>query len=369
MNHWLRNFFTSEAAGGMIMLISAALAMIFANTMPEYKHLIHLPIGSLDVHAVVSDVLMPIFFLFVGLELKNEMLAGELSNKRQRILPLAAAIGGIVMPALLYLAVTADEPLLHAGWAIPTATDIAFAICIVNLAGNRVPVAAKIFLLAIAIYDDLAAIIIIALFYSSALAIVPLIAAVAVIVLMVILNRATKAHPATMTLLGILLGALLYHAGVHTTVAGMVTGLCVGLPYVKPFINRLHGPVVFLVLPLFAFVSAGVDLTGIELSDMLTPLPVGIALGLFFGKQVGIFAATRATISLGLASMPKGMDGRMLHAIATIAGIGFTMSLFVGQLAFADALLQDALKIGVLGGSLLSALVGLGLLYTRPAVH
>lgn len=365
----LRQFFENQAAGGVVMLIAAALAMLFANNSYStlYQDFIHAPLpADLNVHVAVADMLMPIFFLFVGLELKHEMQHGTLADARQRILPLVGALGGIVVPALLYLFITDSEPLLRAGWAIPTATDIAFAICIVNLVGSRVSPAAKIFLLAIAIYDDLAAIIIIALFYTGALAMVPLAAAFGIIAAMVLLNRYTSAPPLPMMLLGAVLGWLLYQAGIHTTVAGMITGLCIAGPHVKTTLTRLHPLVVFGILPLFAFVSAGVDLSGVDTSHLLTPLPLGIAAGLFFGKQIGIVGATLLAVACGLASLPSGMTRRALHGVATVAGIGFTMSLFIGQLAFADAALQDALKIGVLGGSAISAVVGYLLLRSLP---
>lgn len=361
----LREFFARETAGGIVMLLAALAAMALANSPAsgQYLQFIHAPLpGGLDTHAFVSEVLMPVFFLFVGLELKHEMRAGALATPSQRLLPLIAAAGGVVVPALLYLAITRSEPLLASGWAIPTATDIAFAIAVVSLAGSRVPAGAKIFLLAIAIYDDLAAILIIALFYTGELAILPLAGAGAVLLAMAALNRYTRAPTAPILLLGLALGLLLHAGGIHTTVAGMLTGMCVAQSAVKPLVHRLHPWVVFGILPLFAFASAGVNMAGMTLDTLLTPLPLGIALGLFLGKQLGIFGATMAAVKLGIARLPEQTDARTLYAIAIIAGIGFTMSLFIGQLAFADAALQDALKLGVMAGSLFSAVAGFLLL-------
>lgn len=368
MNRWLRAFFANEAAGGLVMLGTAALAMLLANSaaQPAYYALIHAPLpGGIDAHFAISDILMPLFFLFVGLELKHEMLQGALAQRSQRVLPLVAALGGIVVPALLYLAIIGDDVSLRQGWAIPTATDIAFALCVVNLAGARVPAAAKIFLLAIAIYDDLAAIIIIALFYSDDLALVPLCLSLAVMAVMTLLNRFSNARPLPMLLLGALLGFLLHDAGIHTTVAGMVTGLCIAKPFLKTTTHQLHPYIVFGILPLFAFASAGVDFSALTLDTAFTPLPLGIALGLFVGKQLGIFAATMGALKLGIARMPEGTDPYIIYAIGTIAGIGFTMSLFIGQLAFTDPLLQNELKLGVMAGSLLSAFTGLIMLRAR----
>ena len=365
MSRWLRDFFANETTGGIIMLLAAVAAMAMVNSaaQPHYLAFIHAALpGGIDAHFAIADILMPIFFLFVGLELKHEMSHGALALPSQRLLPLIAAVGGIVLPALLYLGITQGEPGLASGWAIPTATDIAFAICVVNLAGKRVPAAAKIFLLAIAIYDDLAAIIIIALFYSDGLALMPLAGAAAVLAAMIAGNYFTAARPLPMLLLGLLLGFLLHAAGIHTTVAGMVTGLCIGKLYVKNTAHQLHPFVAFGILPLFAFASAGVDFTGLTPSALLSPLPLGIAAGLFIGKQLGIFGATLLAVRMGVARLPDATSPRTLYAIATIAGIGFTMSLFIGQLAFSDAAHQHALKLGVLAGSACSAIAGLALL-------
>ncbi len=379
MNKWMKAFFASEMAGGVAMLTTALIALVLANTALNdvYHDLIHTPlISKFNLHYISHDMLMPIFFLLVGMELKYEMLSGALSQPRQRVLPLFAAVGGIAFPALIYMAITHDTAGLGNGWAIPTATDIAFAICIINLAGRSVPAAAKVFLLAIAIYDDLAAILIIALFYSGSLDMVPLLGAAAVALTMGFMNRRNIGQVAQYLLLGIALGFLLYKAGIHTTVAGMITGLCIPLKGnyrgknspLESLMHDLHPLVAFGVLPLFAFSSAGVSFEGLSLGILLEPLPLGIALGLFFGKQLGIFGVTYIAAKSGFAPPPKGASWYTIYGISLIAGIGFTMSLFIGQLAFSNELLQTEMKLGVMAGSLLSAVVGLAVLKLRPAV-
>ena len=363
----LRQFFKQETAGGIVMLLAAALALLLANSAlgDAYRALTGASLTpSFTVSSVVKDVLMPFFFLLVGMELKKEMRIGFLSQPGQKLLPLAAALGGIILPAILYLTITAKTPELAAGWAIPTATDIAFALCVLKLAGQRVPQSAKVFLLAIAIYDDLAAILIVAVFYSEGIALLPLLAAGGVTALMGLLNRAE--HPAAWlyVALGVVLGLCLHEAHVHTTVAGVITGGMVPLKVgvkkpLENFMHTLHPPVVFGILPVFAFVSAGVAFTNFTVTDLFSPLPLGIALALFIGKQCGILGATYVAVRLGLAPEPKGASWPMLYGIAVIAGIGFTMSLFVGALAFTDSVHYDEVKIGVMAGSLLAALWGL----------
>ena len=366
----LREFFHQETSGGIVMLLAAAAALVVANSSlaSAYQSLIAQPVmAGFTLSVFVKDVLMPFFFLLVGMELKNEMMEGFLSQRGQRVLPLVAALGGIILPALIFLFITRDTPAYHDGWAIPTATDIAFAICILKLAGSRVAPAAKVFLLAIAIYDDLAAILIVAVFYSHGIALIPLAAAFAVIGMMALLNRHQVASIMLYLLLGAALWICLHAAHIHTTVAGVVTGLMIPLRAgtQKPldaFLHQLHPYVVFGILPIFAFVSAGVALGGLSFVDLLSPLPLGIALALFFGKQLGIFGATYAAVKFGLAQKPKGTSWYTLYGISVIAGIGFTMSLFIGALAFKDHTLQDAVKLGVIAGSLMAALWGIFIL-------
>lgn len=358
----MREFFAQETSGGIIMLFAAMLALWLVNSSEKelYESFLHarLP-GGIDVHFLIADILMPLFFLLVGLELKHEMLDGALASRSQRALPLMAALGGIAFPALLYLLLTRNSPELGAGWAVPTATDIAFAICVLMLGGKHVPPAAKIFLLAIAIYDDLAAIIIIALFYTGDMNMVALAAAGGVLALMLALNRFTRAAPWPMALLGVALGLCLYNAGIHTTVAGMVTGLCIGRHYVRDASHRLHPIVTFTILPLFALANAGVDFSGIQLANLFDTLPLAIALALVIGKPLGIVLLTLGTVKLGLAQLPERTTVPMLVAIGMLAGIGFTMSLFIGQLAFPQEFLRNEVRLGVMGGSLISGLLGI----------
>ncbi|PZP85815.1 MAG: Na+/H+ antiporter NhaA [Azospirillum brasilense] len=376
----LKLFLRNEAAGGVVMLCCALLAMVLANSPlgPSYQAFIHAPLQltlgetglRMSMEHFVKDVLMAIFFLLVGMELKREMLEGFLSKKGQKLLPLVAALGGIVVPALIYYALNHTLPDHVAGWAIPTATDIAFAVCVLALVGKHVPTSAKIFLLAIAIYDDLAAILIIALFYSKGLALVPLAVAAAITLLLAVLSRRGVSALPLYLLLGAGLWEAVHQAGIHTTVAGMIVGLCIPLrpdatdseSPLNRLMHFLHPWVAFAILPLFAFVSAGVELHGLRPADLLQPLPLGIALGLFVGKQLGIFAATFAAIKLGLAARPQQASWGVLYGVAVIAGIGFTMSLFVGYLAFHDEAMRNSLKLGVIAGSLLSALWGMGVM-------
>ncbi|MFZ4540211.1 MAG: Na+/H+ antiporter NhaA [Rickettsiales bacterium] len=374
LTHATKNFLELESAGGIVMIAAAAFAILLANSplSQGYHQLITANLfGHVDVELLVKDVLMVIFFFAIGMELKIEMREGALAAKGQKILPLIAAIGGIVVPAMLYLAITHDQPQLHAGWAIPTATDIAFALCVLRLIGPAVPQPAKIFLLAIAIYDDLAAILIIALFYSSGLAIFPLAAVAALGALLYILNRVHISSLIPYLLTGIALWFALHEAGIHPTVAGVMTGIAIPLrkksgdPLLNNLLHKIHPSVAFLILPIFAFTSAGVDIRGISIAAAFSALPVGITLALFFGKQLGILAATYACVKGRLASLPNGVNWPLVYGIAILAGIGFTMSLFIGKLAFTGAEMQDELKLGVLAGSLLSSLWGLIYLRTR----
>ncbi len=372
LTEFARHFFLLEAAGGVVMLAFAALAIALANSpfSQGYQTLIHAPLfGHFHVSSFTKDVLMVIFFFAIGMELKIEMREGALAEKGQKILPLIAALGGIAVPALLYLTITRNQPQLQSGWAIPTATDIAFAMCVLRLIGSAVPTSAKIFLLAIAIYDDLAAIVIIAFFYSSGVALMPLGILAALAALLYGLNRAHVSSLIPYLAIGVALWFTLHAAGIHPTVAGVMTGIAIpmrrrdGTPLLAASLHRLHPFVAFAILPLFAFTSAGVDLRTIPMAQAFSALPVGIALALFFGKQIGILGATWLAVTLRIAALPGGVNWRMVYGVAVLAGIGFTMSLFIGKLAFTDALLLDDVKLGVLAGSLLSTLWGL--LYLR----
>ena len=362
------NFMAAETTAGVVMMLCAALALVIANSPlgADYFHLIHHPlIGTFSVSHIIQDVLMAFFFLLVGMELKYEMLQGSLAAKGQKILPLIAALGGVMLPALLYTIITTGQPELLRGWAIPTATDIAFAVCVLKLAGPRTPPAARSFLLALAIYDDLAAILIIAVFYSSALHLVALGAAFILTLVAFLMNRLHAQRWAIYAALGVLLWITLYHAGIHPTLAGVITALAIplrrpnGSPLLKPLMQRLHPLVAFIILPLFAFISAGIRFDDFTLNSALASLPVAITVALFLGKPLGIVTATWIGVRSGIASLPTAVNWRMITGIGIIAGIGFTMSLFLGNLAFEDTLLRNQVKLGVLVSSLLASAVGI----------
>jgi NhaA family Na+:H+ antiporter len=377
MKLFTRNFLANEAASGVLMMLAAGVALVLANSAVAdgYQHVVHLPMpGGFTLSHFVKDVLMPIFFLMVGLELKSEMLVGNLAARGQKTLPLLAAAGGVMVPALIYLAITRDHPELAAGWAIPTATDIAFAVCVLRLVGSAVPPAAKSFLLAIAIYDDLAASLIVAFFYSAGVALVPLAAAAILSAALYGLNRAGVGRLTPYLLLGVGLWVALFYAGIHPTVAGVITAVAVplrtiaGTTPLSTLMHGLHPTVAFGILPLFAFVSAGISVGSMDAQTLLGPLPLAIIVGLALGKPIGIFAATWATVRLGLATLPAQTSWRLVFAMGVVAGIGFTMSFFIGQLAFTDDTHQTQVKLGVMVGSLASALIGFALLRRGQAI-
>lgn len=372
----LHEFMQIESASGVVMIAFAALALIAANSplAAWYHAFTDTPVtfgyaaslATEPLKAWVKDILMVFFFLVVGLELKREMREGFLSRRDQILLPLLAAAGGMIAPAAIFFAINHSYPANLAGWAIPSATDIAFALCVLTLVGKGIPPAIKIFLLAIAIFDDLGAILIIAAFYNTALAALPLLLALLGMAFLVLLNRRNVTTLAPYLLTGIYLWFCLYHSGIHTTIAGVAVGMAIPMrdkdDHQHSPLNRcmhaLHPWVSFLILPLFAFTSAGVSFDGIAARDMLQPLPLGIALGLFLGKQIGILGTTWLLVTLRLASKPEGASWRHLYGVSIIAGIGFTMSLFIGLLAFSDAPTQEMVKLGVIAGSLLSTLWG-----------
>jgi NhaA family Na+:H+ antiporter len=359
MLRWIKQFFAVEALGGVVMLLAAGAALVLANSAQHtnYEQFLHWPVTSgLSLHHAVTDILMPIFFLMIGIELKHEMTHGALMTRAQKTLPLIAALGGVIFPALIYLTINLGSAEYRDGWAIPTATDIAFALCVLNLVGRHIPASAKIFLLAIAIYDDLMAILIIAIFLSDDVHLWPLLGAFACLCSFIQLRRWNLRCGIDYLAIGLLMGWMLHAGGVHATVAGMATGLCLPRITAERMMRWLHPLVSFLILPLFAFVSAGVTLSGISPNSLLHPVSMGIILGLFFGKQIGILGATWLTVKLGLASKPNGVRWREIYAMSLLAGIGFTMSLLIGHLAFVGhPAVQDAVKIGVLVASLLAS--------------
>jgi Na+:H+ antiporter, NhaA family len=374
--HRLQRFMQQEAAGGMVMILCALLAMIAANSTfaESYRALVYTPIGfnlgeatiAEPLKQWVKDILMAFFFLLIGLELKREMIEGVLAKRGNVALPAIAALAGMAVPALLFLWFNAHHAEYAHGWAIASATDIAFAVAIVALFGKRLPAAARIFLLAVAIFDDLGAILIIALFYNSALALTPLAFAAGCAALLWLLNRANICSIIPYALLGVMLWFALFQAGIHPTLAGVLVGIAIPMRNtlhasdspVNHTIHALHPWVNFVILPIFAFTAAGVDVRTMDASMLLHPLPLGIALALFFGKQMGIFGSVFLCSKLRLLPLPQDARLRDMYAVSVIAGIGFTMSLFIGALAFHEAQLRDLVTIGVLAGSLAAALWG-----------
>jgi Na+:H+ antiporter, NhaA family len=379
----LRSFLDSEAVGGVILILSALLALLIANSSlsDAYFHLIHAQtgivlapeLGEMTVHLWINDALMAVFFLLVGLEIKREFVDGHLANWADRRLPIIAAAAGMAVPATVYLLTAGSEPALVRGWAIPAATDIAFAIGVLALLGSRAPASLKLFLTTVAIVDDMGAVAIIALFYTSGLNIAALGMAVMIWLAMLLLNRwKVKALWPYLILAGLLWYATLL-SGVHATIAGVMAALAIPLrrtlaaPDAEDSpLHRLEHllarPVAFLIIPLFGFANAGVALNGVGIAQLSAPLPLGIALGLFLGKQIGIFGSVWCSVKLGWAVRPKDASWAQLYGVALLCGIGFTMSLFIGGLAFTDPVQSDAVKVGVLLGSLLSATAGFMLL-------
>ncbi len=373
----IRDFFARETAAGYVLMAVTVLALIAANspwaglyeTFRELPLPVHLGPVQLDKTVIlwINDGLMALFFLLVGLEIKREVMVGELSSSQKLAMPTIAALGGVVVPALFYLAVAGGTPAAQ-GWAIPAATDIAFALGVLTLAGPRVPASLKVFLTALAIIDDLAAIVIIALFYTSSLSLAALGLAAVAIVALVILNRLGVRMIWPYLLVGAFLWLCVLKSGVHATLAGVVVALAIPLRPKKgeaaaPLIrleHALHGWVTFGVLPVFAFANAGLPLIGLQPAALLAPIPAGIALGLIVGKPVGVIASAWIAVWLGWARLPKGTGWRLLMAAAPLTGIGFTMSLFIGGLALPDD--DNPIRLGVLVGSLVSGVLGYGLI-------
>ncbi len=368
-----QRFAESEASGGLALMASAALGMIVANSAlaPGYAALLHTKLAGLDVLHWINDGLMALFFLLVGLEIKRELLAGELDSWPQRTLPLLAAGGGMIGPALVFLALNSQSPENWRGGAIPTATDIAFALGVLSLLGSRIPHSLKVFLTSIAIMDDLGAIVIIAAFYASGLSFFALAAAALIAAALFGLNALGVVRLTPYLLLGVMLWAAMLFSGIHATLAGVV--LAMAIPLGTPgddasgsplwvLEDRLASWVAFFVLPVFGFANAGVSLAGASADMLLAPLSLGIIAGLFFGKQVGIMIAVFAASRMGLARLPEGASWRAIYGVALLCGIGFTMSLFIGLLAFADDERVAVTKLAVLAGSLLSAFAGAAVL-------
>lgn len=379
-----REFLHSEATGGVALMAAAGCALLVANLpgwSDAYFHALHAetgPVlspryGPMTVHLWINDALMALFFLLVGLEIKREFVLGRLASWKRRRLPVLAAATGMAVPAAIFLLVTRDPPALAQGWAIPAATDIAFAIGVLAILGKRAPTALKLFLTTVAIVDDLGAVAIIALFYTAKLDLIALALAGAVLLAMLGLNRYGVRRLSPYLLLALLLWVFVFRSGVHATIAGVAAALTIPIdrdPARSP-LNRLehmlHPWSAFLVVPLFGFANAGVSLAGTTPAVLLAPLPLGIALGLFLGKQIGIFGSIWIAHRTGFAPKPGWSSWPQIYGVSLLAGIGFTMSLFIGGLAFpGDLALGDEVKIGVLAGSLLSATAGYLVLRFAP---
>ncbi len=377
----VRDFMQMESSGGMLLLLAAILAMLVANSplANAYNAFLELPV-ALQVGALaidkplllwVNDGLMAIFFFLVGLEIKREVMEGELSSFSQIVLPGMGAIGGMLVPALIYGVLNWGDAVAMDGWAIPVATDIAFALALLGLFGARVPTALKIFLLTLAIFDDLAAIVIIALFYSGDLSISALITGAVALVIAVSMNRLGVTRTSSYILLGIMLWVAVLKSGVHATLAGVLIAFCIpmrdaeGRSPLRELEHNLHGPVAFAILPLFAFANAGLSLNGMSVADLAHPVTLGVIAGLVVGKPVGILGFVGLAVALRIAKLPDALSWMRMFGVACACGIGFTMSLFIAGLAFehgsGDYFTGD--RLGILVGSLISAALAYGLLH------
>ena len=373
-------FFKLESASGLVLLISAVIALIISNsnfsslyfeTLQSYLFIGINNIGlKMSLHHWINDALMAVFFFFVTLEIKREFILGELSSPKQALLPIIAAIGGMLVPALIYIYINFGNGDTINGWAIPSATDIAFSLGVLSLLGSRVPISLKVFLTALAIIDDLGAIIIIAFFYTGDLSIQYLSLLLLTFIALLILNKSGVKKFLPYLILGLILWFFTYQSGVHATISGVL--LATVIPHRKKneeyslltkIEHNISSYVAFGIMPLFALANAGVSLDGINLESLLSPVPLGIVLGLFVGKQIGVFLFSIIAIKLKIAQMPNNANWMSFYGIGILAGIGFTMSLFIGNLAFVENIEYiDGVKIGVLAGSLLSTLIGYSLL-------
>jgi NhaA family Na+:H+ antiporter len=374
----MRAFLRMEAAGGLVLAGAAALALVLANTplAAPYEALFALPLeirlGAFGLAKPlllwINDGLMAIFFLLIGLEIKREFLDGELSSRAQIALPAAAALGGMVAPAAIYAALNWQDPIGLRGWAIPAATDIAFALGVLAILGSRVPLALKVFLTAVAVIDDLGAIVIIAVFYTYELSLLSLALAGVALVVLVAMNLAGVARASAYVLVGVVLWVCVLKSGVHATLAGVALGLAIplgtadedGHSLLRHMEHKLHPWVAFVILPVFAFANAGVPLAGLTPAALFEPIPLGIAAGLLIGKQIGVFGGAMLAVRLGIARLPAGTTPLAIYGVSLLCGIGFTMSLFIGSLAFGGQVpgYYVAVRLGVLGGSILSGVLG-----------
>ncbi|MFT5314742.1 MAG: NhaA family Na+:H+ antiporter [Candidatus Krumholzibacteriia bacterium] len=375
---FLDRFLQMESAGGLLLMVAAALALVVANSplVGLYNLLLDTPVdirvGGLEVAKPlllwINDGLMAVFFFLIGLELKRELVEGELADKRNIILPGLGAIGGMAIPALVYLAFNRGDAIAQQGWAIPAATDIAFALGILSLLGSRVPTTVKIFLTSLAIFDDIGAILIIAMFYTSKISMVALAVVGGCIAVLALMTRLKVEARSLFIFVGVVMWTAMLKSGVHATLAGVVLAMFIPMRStrnpeyspLKSLEHDLHSVVAFVILPIFAFANAGISFAGLESEQVLHGVSIGVALGLFVGKQIGVFGFCALGIRAGMASMPVGMNWRALYGTAAMTGVGFTMSLFIGSLAFESAGLDRLFdeRIGIIAGSLASGLLG-----------
>jgi NhaA family Na+:H+ antiporter len=375
----VREFFRLEAAGGILLVLASALGLLMANSpVDHYYHALlgtkaEVRIGDFAIAKPftlwINDGLMAVFFLLVGLEIKRELMEGELSSREQAMLPALAAIGGMAIPAGIYVLLNYDMPENLNGWAIPSATDIAFSLGVMTLLGSRVPLSLKVLLTAIAIFDDLGAIVIIAIFYSTDLSVISLSLAAIALAVLLVLNLIGVRSIAAYVVVGIFLWVCVLKSGVHATLAGVALAAAIplsadvsGYSPLKAMEHGLHAWVAYGVLPIFGFANAGVSFSGMGWENLLDPIALGIALGLFLGKQVGIFGTIWLAMRAGIARLPQGASWAQVYGMAVLCGIGFTMSLFIGSLAWNHSDFDPAVRLGVLGGSLASAVLGYVLL-------
>lgn len=388
---FMREFIKLESAAGIVLFVTAVLAILIDNTPLAtyyesfFRVVINFSIGDFKIEKPlllwVNDGFMSIFFLLIGLEIKREMMVGELNSVAKAILPGIAAIGGMLIPALIYACVNWHDPVSIRGWAIPTATDTAFSLAILSLLGSRIPVSLKIFLTALAIFDDIGAIIVMAIFYSHNVSIYLLMAALGLVLALFLLNYLNVQRPAAYCIVGTILWACVLKSGIHATLAGIVVALAIplgdadhaGKSLLRTMEHRLHPWVAFGILPVFAFANAGVSFAGFGFHHLFSPVPIGIALGLFIGKQLGIWGATMLAVKARFVELPTGTTPLGVYGMSLTAGVGFTMSLFIGTLAFHSAGDYAAfVRFGVIFGSLLSGLLGYWVLrfaYPAPAMR
>lgn len=386
MRATIREFLKMESAGGILLMGAALLALVVANSPLSvwYDMLLDVPVvvqvGALEIAKPlllwINDGLMAVFFFLVGMELKRELLEGELSEPGSILLPAISAIGGILAPVAIYVAFNHGQPDFMQGWAIPAATDIAFALGIIMFLGERVPLSLKVFLVSLAIFDDIGAVIIIAVFYSSDLSLLSLTVAAACLVVLTIMNRRGVSHISAYLWIGLIMWTAVLKSGVHATLAGVALAMFIPMrdsedstvSPLKTLEHDLHHIVAYFIIPVFAFANAGISFSGMNLQQVAHPVTLGIMLGLFVGKQLGVFGLAWLAIKMGLATMPSNASWRGLYGVAALSGIGFTMSLFIGSLAFQsggiDRIFDE--RLGILIGSLLSGLLGFFILRGLP---